>query len=450
MKPVVRLYGASVKDDAEPGPRQRVPTTRLTELYARNFRSIEDVTVEFGPLTLLLGRNGTGKSNVLDALAFLSESLHSSLDQAMQKRGGFAAVRRRTGPNAKTHVTLGVKLSLLSGSAHYYLKLVGGGGGGSGGHADFEVGEERCEVFDAEGRSSAAFTVIGGEPPSWSEASPPPATVSGRLFLVAASGVAGFQEAYQALSRMRFHNLNPDAMREPQKPDLAERLAEDGGNFASLVNRVAAADPLVLERVAEAMRALEVPIADVKHRSLGSVQTVEVGLRPGVPPEELQAAKTKSGMIRLDAISLSDGTLRAMGIFLALFSARMSGGVAASLIGIEEPETALHPAALGTLLSILKEESERTQILLTCHSPDLLDGESLDTDAVRTVFLDERGVTVVAPIASEMADLVRRHLTTLGELLRQNQLLPAPTQVRTATRARNRYPLFASSGVSGA
>lgn len=74
---------------------------------------------------------------------------------------------------------------------------------------------------------------------------------------------------------------------------------------------------------------------------------------------------------------MSDGTLRALGILAAIFQG--SNGTRVPLVAIEEPEVALHPAAAGVLLDGLRETSQFTQLLVTSHSPDVLDDESIDS-----------------------------------------------------------------------
>src|SRR5581483_10049146 len=75
----------------------------ITRVRVKNFRSIADVDVSLGPLTVLVGRNGAGKSAFVDVLRFVRDALfsevtveaHSSnLEQAITKRNGFKSLRR--------------------------------------------------------------------------------------------------------------------------------------------------------------------------------------------------------------------------------------------------------------------------------------------------------------------------------------------------------------------
>jgi ABC-type hemin transport system ATPase subunit len=60
----------------------------LTRVRIRNYKSIGKCDASLYPLTVLVGRNGSGKSNFLDALRFVTEALHTSLDHAIKSRGG--------------------------------------------------------------------------------------------------------------------------------------------------------------------------------------------------------------------------------------------------------------------------------------------------------------------------------------------------------------------------
>jgi predicted ATPase len=84
----------------------------------------------------------------------------------------------------------------------------------------------------------------------------------------------------------------------------------------------------------------------------------------------------------------------------------------------------LHPAAAGVLLDALRDASERRQVIVTSHSPDLLDRHDFklpDLRAVRSID----GETVIGELDQAGALALREDLYTPGELLRTDQLLPA-------------------------
>lgn len=91
---------------------------------------------------------------------------------------------------------------------------------------------------------------------------------------------------------------------------------------------------------------------------------------------------------------------------------------------------ALHPAATGVLLAALREASADVKILVTSHSPDLLDDASIDTDSLLAVDSEE-GVTKLAPVDEAGRSVLKERLFTAGELLRQNQLTPDPQALKT-------------------
>ncbi|HMA45817.1 MAG TPA: AAA family ATPase, partial [Frankiaceae bacterium] len=81
---------------------------RLLKIGATRFRSLVNVDVPLGPLNVLVGPNNSGKSNLLDVIRFLSDSVHTDLRPALDQRGGFERVRFRDG-NGKGAVSIRVK-----------------------------------------------------------------------------------------------------------------------------------------------------------------------------------------------------------------------------------------------------------------------------------------------------------------------------------------------------
>lgn len=112
----------------------------------------------------------------------------------------------------------------------------------------------------------------------------------------------------------------------------------------------------------------------------------------------------------------SDGTLRLAGILTALLQRPVP-----PLVGIEEPELTINPGLLPLLYDYIRATSESCQVVLTTHSPDLLD--LLDINQVRVV---ERlgGATVVGTVSKHQRSLIRQALLSPGGLMRAGGLKP--------------------------
>jgi predicted ATPase len=117
------------------------------------------------------------------------------------------------------------------------------------------------------------------------------------------------------------------------------------------------------------------------------------------------------------ANQMSDGTLRAFAILLALHQRGYP-----ILLGVEEPEVAIHLGALRTLVEVLRAHTDDVQILITTHSADIID--ALGINELRVVW-SEDGASHIAPVAAHTKDTVRTGLIGPGELLRSDALDPA-------------------------
>lgn len=393
----------------------------VTRLAIRQYKSIEKCQLELAPLTVFVGRNGVGKSNILDALRFVADALRNTLEYAFRERGGIEQVRRKSLGGRPTHPGVEVEVNLPGeGRARYSFTIAAVEG------RSFRVDSERCQVWDQAG-AVAEYEVKPNSGATWSLRTPPPAAASDRLFLVAASGTPEFRPLYDALTRMTFHNMNPELMKMPQRPEPGELLAHDGRNIAGVIKQLQSSGSGQLDRVLEYLAAVGVPLSRIQHKQVGAYETIEVSQSRTVPGGPRN--------VDFDAISLSDGTMRALGVLVSLVSARGKSDGGPTLIGIEEPETALHPAAAGALMEALSEGAERTQVLLTCHSPDLIDHARVDAGAIRPVIM-ENGTTRVGVLDAKKQDLLKRHLATAGELLRLDQLAPDPDDLRRQEAAR--------------
>jgi predicted ATPase len=111
-----------------------------------------------------------------------------------------------------------------------------------------------------------------------------------------------------------------------------------------------------------------------------------------------------------------------LGILVALFQ-HPAGDRPIPLVAIEEPEMALHPAAAGLLLDSLREAANSRQVLVTSHSPDLLDRWDIEADSILAVSSEE-GKTLIGPLNQASRAIMRKRLRTAGDLLRINQMDP--------------------------
>lgn len=384
--------------------------TFVTRVRLKNYKSIAACDVTLGPLTFLVGPNGAGKSNFLDALRFVADSLNTTIDHALRDRGGISEVRRRSGGHPN-HFGIRLDFRLPSGETGHYAFQVAARAGGA-----FEVQTEECEIMEPalplEERSW--FRVAHGTTRGSADRLPPASP--DRLYLVVASALEPFRHLFDALSDMGFYNLNPDQIRDLQLPDAGILLSRDGSNLASVVGELATHDPEGKQRVEEYLSKIVRGIHGVEKKVIGPRETLEFR----------QQVAGAGHPWKFNAINMSDGTLRALGVLVALFQPRDDSEEGVSLVGIEEPEVALHPAAAGVLLGAMKEASRRVQVLVTSHSPDLLDTDDIDTGSLLAVTADA-GVTNIGPVDEVGRSALQDRLFTPGELLRLDQLQPDKT-----------------------
>ncbi|MBB1261103.1 AAA family ATPase [Streptomyces alkaliterrae] len=382
----------------------------LTRVRLRHYRSIAAADVELGRLLLLVGPNGSGKSNFLDALRLLSEALQTSLDQALRARGGVAEVRRRS-TGHPTHFAIDLEYRGPDYEGEYGFEVAAVRGGG------FRISKEHCRVRHGASPKSdkepteARFRVENGKLAEQTEPVMPP-TNEQRLYLISAAGLDPFRKVYDGMAGISVFSLNPDVIRQPQTPDSGDFLHRDGSNIASVLHRlertkIGRADKA---RIEDYLQQIVPGMQGVSRSELGNWETLEFS----------QVVRGSKAPWRFQAQSVSDGTLRALGVLVSLFAGT---GSTLSTIGIEEPESALHPAAAGVLLDALRDASERRQVIVTSHSPDLLDRHDFTLNELRAVRAVE-GETQIGELDEAGAMALRENLYTPGELLRNDQLLP--------------------------
>lgn len=369
-----------------------VPVRRVR---LRNFRSIAWCDVELRNLTVLVGPNATGKSNFLDGLQFVRDALDSRLDYALRTRGGLDVVRRKSGGHP-THFTLRIDLtSPKCGDASYVFEIAAGSGGA------YRVKEEVCKVSlprPCDFHRRDGDVEYGG----FDGLRTLPAPASDVLFLPRAG--EEFKGVLDVLLGTTVYAFNPVEMRQPQPPEPYEALARDGHNLGSVLRKHPS------NRVNEYLSAIVPGIERVEGAHTGGYDTFR--FRQGVQGQKHPWT--------FPAASMSDGTLRALAILVALLT---DSAQRPSLIAIEEIEAGLHPGAAGVLWDALLEASRCSQLIVSTHSPDLLDRDDLEDASLLGVSIED-GRTVVGPPSQRDLQVLREQLCTAGELMRQVRLQP--------------------------
>ena len=378
----------------------------LSKLILRRFRSLPEEVVEFHNPTFLVGQNGSGKSNFADALAFLAEAMASPLQAVLARRGGFSAVAHRSSTRGRpSNMGLAVILKRpdnQTAEARYAFELRPLKGFG------YEVVREQCVVsnadetrsmFDRSGPNAAWRSNVG---------SLDPVLEPNALALPLVGGDRRFQSVLGFLSRMQTCRIEPAALRDMQDPDDGVRLQPDGRNAASVLRKIKRAAPEDWETILELLETMVPRTVGVQPKQHGNRLTLEF-IQDWAQREP----------VKFEAFSMSDGTLRVMGLLAAVFQCPPP-----SLLVIEEPEATIHPGALGSVLDVLRHAGRSMQVIVTTHSPDILDAEWIE-DRHLCIAQWEAGKTRIASVSPSVRKALAEHLMGAGELLRANALTSA-------------------------
>lgn len=357
-----------------------------------NFGSLGGQTqVDFGSLTALVGPNGSGKSNVLLALRFVADSLQMGLSGAITRRSGIDAVRRWSAGHP-FNVEISLEVRLAGGSGTYRFELRGDRA------EEYSVKLEEAELFSENERHY--FRVENGE---WKDGplGLRPQADPQTLALTLVAGDSRFAPLAVALQSISVYSIFPDTLRTPQRYSPQRPMDAHGQNWASILK-----DQPSRTWKPDLVRALQ--------KLTGDIEDLRVSPVAGYLAVQFRHASETRKPKWFDASQESDGTLRVAGIITALLQ-----DPPVPVVGIEEPELTVHPGAMPLLFDYLQQASRFSQVVVTTHSPELLD--LFETDAIRVVQR-HGGVTTVAPLAREQRDAVRTGLLTLGDILRTEGL----------------------------
>jgi len=371
----------------------------IKKVWAKNYRSLADVQVDLDPVTILVGHNGSGKSNLVDVLRFIYDSLRLGLDSAIINRSGMSTLRRWSSKGRPYDVEVGLQVKTKTFHGYYTFTL------GSERRGEYRVKRELCRIRDGKSQNDTIFETHNG---IWvqhpDDLSPPVPERSLVLSLIATS--EPYAQLYDYLTSFGFYNIYPNALTEPQKPANPYPLDEHGTNLASALREIQRTRKAPFDNLTQAIQEVIPGVLGFKVDQVGGYFVTRL---------RHDMADKRRALFELS--QESDGTLRMLGILVALHQ-----DPPRALLALEEPELTIHPGALGLLWGEIENASDNCQILVTTHSPDLLD--MCQVDQIRVVEKVE-GVTLIAPIEEKQKQAIQERLFAPGELLRMQGLYRA-------------------------
>jgi predicted ATPase len=358
--------------------KRRAGIPRIESLRVENFRALRKIELDkLTPITVLLGPNGSGKSTVFDVFNFLSECFQFGLRHAWDRRG--------RGKELKTRGSSGPIVFDLKYREHRDMPVITY-------HLAIDEGNKGPEVVEewlqwrrgtrgrpfrflefARGEGSA----VSGEMPDEDDKRIPQKLRSPDLIAVSTLGQFSDHPRVAALREFitdwYVSYLSIDQTRSQPEAGPQERLSKGGENLPNVIQYLKEQHPDRLEKIFEVLR-----------QRIPRLERVEAEPMPdGRLLLQIKDAPFEQPVLSRFA---SDGTMKLLAYLTVLYDPEPP-----RFIGIEEPENFLHPKLLPELAEECRAAAERSQLLITSHSPFLLN--AMRPEEVRILYRDEQGYT---------------------------------------------------------
>ncbi|MDR3369651.1 AAA family ATPase [Rhodoferax sp.] len=403
----------------------------LKSLQVQHYKSLDDVSVDFAPdVTVVVGPNGVGKSNFVDVLRFLRDAVVDDLEHAVTKREG---IQRLLQTYKTKPYKIGIQLNFsayerdqVADTASYSIQLKSVGSSGYTVESEKAVSAiDELELgiltsHESVARDARGIVTIDDNPPGSQKHSllehtiiayPPETLVLGsKLLGVEPRTIAS--AITDQIAAWNFCTIYPNTLKKPALPDRDSKLMESGDNWASVIKALKRSPKgrEALERIYDAMRAVLPTFEEVSIQTVGSYLVPLFKFR----------VEGEATLASFDPVQLSDGTLRLFGILLAAYQLPRP-----KLLVIEEPEQTIYPAALAVLADMFKEIGRSTQVLITTHSPHLV--QFFAPSQIRVAVM-HNGMTHIRPIHPHQMEAVNEGLLSLEEFMTTEGLRPDDTE----------------------
>lgn len=385
----------------------------IERIRIQNFKSIKDVSIDLTPLTVFVGKSGTGKSNILAAIRLVRDYLLAN-DQAAEATGGWNAIMPAGRATEGFSATVTLRISGFDKSFEYAFSMANVGSkeqqvtiGES-----LKLGTHELFAWNSSQRAPHQREIGWVTKPSvatlpnlnWSPilGRLPTVTEAVLVFTAISSGI-GFHDFPSTVLCTHDEQNKRSVFNNREIAKKFDGLQDSGANFLRIFQRIT--QDLRTQRsrrnIVSRLQQMNSSVNSVELDSIQNPQKLIVGHRVGELVVELQLSQE------------SDGFRRFLAHLLALYQSPPL-----QTLMFEEPENGIYPGAL----SILAEEfgaaplEERGQVLLSTHSPGLLD--HFDPDCIRVVEMDKTTQeTRVGRLDRDQLSAIRDHLLLPGELL---------------------------------
>lgn len=355
---------------------------RLQRLEIHNYKSLRNVAIEPTPLSVFVGPNASGKTNLTDAIDFLRHVYAWGLEKAVAYKGGYENICYRDSRPSREPIRFRVTLEFPVAVVATF--------GPRDEPTTFALIDHSFSFRTRTAKIPSQFSIISEQIIIYRRGRQEPPQEVRRINRDAAGEVQGligpelaalereelegslgtslilslvternifevFSEGFESrMGSLRVFQLDPRNCREAGVPTPNPDLDRSGRNLPVALENLKKNFPeeyaKVLETARKVMPTLEGIETDWTHRRTTALFLKERGVRRPWTSEDI-----------------SDGTIQTIALLVATFDPQTP------LVVIEEPENSVHPWALRNLVEAFRTASETKQILLTTHSPILID-----------------------------------------------------------------------------
>lgn len=405
----------------------------IQRLQLRNFRSFKDVDIELRPLNIVVGANASGKTNLVQAFRFLRDLAQHGLENAVSLQGGVDYLTNLNSQEREFYVSVTYRFSKVEKAPSLAILMPTSATHRFVYEGRFRVIRSRqtaavvsermvfdLAVFEEHRRSEGQVRLerrgtnarlqvdaalegvkLAFLPPKGKRHFRVPTSISLLQFPVPFLPLFFFfQDA------IRVYDFVPHLAKQPIPIQREFRLSETGDNL-----------PIVLEHLlnhsdqrATLLKLVQLVLPDIK-----DLRVAPVGRHI-----TLQAREKYFDKRVVPAALLSDGTVEVVALIVAMFFTDEPNNKEKLLI-FEEPDRHLHPAILGSMLSLFEAAAEINQILITTHNPELV--RRADLDCLLLIERDREGNSIIKrPADSERVKIFIEEQLGL-DYLHANQML---------------------------